>query len=135
MRADAPVILQEAGKRGPLLADIAEGIDLTAVDISQQHRRDCAAASRREVGVDAAGGQRPRRVVGAEADTAHDALAAEAIVEGTEKLPTELVSVFAPGDGDIIREHLDQVLAAVVGLAAPRAVSVAKGELHEIVIA
>src|SRR5207302_9560907 len=87
------------------------------------------------VRVDAAVRQWPGGVVRAEADATHHALPAVPVVKRAEIQPAELVGVLSTDDREVVGEHLDQVFASVIGLSAPRAVTVADSELNEVVVA
>ena len=68
-------------------------------------------------------------------DASRHALPSEAIVVGMLILAAEFEGVLAPDHREVVREHLDQVFAAVVGIAAPLAIAVGEGELQQVLVA
>ena len=114
-----PVVLEVTGEIRKLLADEADGIDLSAVGIAEQERGESVAAG---VGI---GTARNSGFLIAEADAAGFALAAESVVVIELVHAAELERVLAVDPGEVVVVGVDGVLGAVVGLAAPGAVVVA----------
>src|SRR3984957_14599579 len=126
------IVLEVAREIVELLPDEADGVDLSAICLSQQEGRERVAAG---VGI---GNARSAGFLIAKADASGFALAAESVVVIQLIHAAELQRVLAVDPGEIVVIGIDGVLRTVVGLAAPGAVVVAgtAGEqIHQILIA